>query len=141
MVGLSRRLLRPKPIDFLLPWLHRRDIKSRRRIKQKLWRKERSEMEINVRYFPHLTRENGPMKTIMHFMVGLSRRRLRPKPIYFLLWTASTRHQESAGDTTNLSFHIVFQMRFDKFWNFFLFKIKFFYVFRFVLIYGSKIFF
>jgi hypothetical protein len=85
MVGLSRRPLRPKPIDFLLPWLHRRDIKSWPRIKQKIWCKERSEMEINVRYFPHLTRENGPMKTIMHLMVGLSRRPFRPKPIDFLL--------------------------------------------------------
>jgi len=37
MVGLSRRHLRPKPIDFLLPWLHRRDIKSRRRILVNIW--------------------------------------------------------------------------------------------------------
>jgi len=37
MAGLSRRHLRPKPIDFLLPWLYRRDIKSRRRILVNIW--------------------------------------------------------------------------------------------------------
>ena len=141
MVGLSRRHSQPKPIDFLLPWLHRRDIKSRTRIKQKIWCKERSEMEINVRYFPHLTRENGPMKTIMHLMVGLSRRHLRPKPIDFLLpWLH--RRDIMSRPRIRLTSRFILCSKWDlASFEIFLFKIKFFYVFGFILIYGSKIIF
>ena len=84
--------LMPKPIDFLLPSLHRRNIKIRTRKDQttKLMQGKIGDGDgdgdgIYVLYFPHLTIENGPIKKILRLMVGLSRRHLRPKPIDFLL--------------------------------------------------------
>jgi hypothetical protein len=76
MVGLSRRHLRPKPIDFLLPWLHRRDIKSCRRILVNIWslntKSHRLADDHESLFYPYIigSQTPGPKDQTKHLMQG-----------------------------------------------------------------------